>query len=175
MVFKKKQQSTPQSQESKPSPKAVKQEEEEKLSGDQTPRKRDVKATAKQVDRPPVKQEVLPPLITTTEDVAQGGETITDKEFYKAMQRLKERHNTAEVKPPKKSASAYILYGKEKRVDILKVHPHAKVTEVVKEIAKCWSSMGKEEKQKYKDKAKRDKDRYEKELRRLGEYNAELK
>ena len=36
---------------------------------------------------------------------------ITDKEFYKAMQKLKERGNNAV--PPKKSASAYIIFGKE--------------------------------------------------------------
>ena len=36
---------------------------------------------------------------------------ITDKEFYKAMQKLKDRGNNAV--PPKKSASAYILFGKE--------------------------------------------------------------
>ena len=38
-------------------------------------------------------------------------QTITDKEFYKAMQKLKERGTNAV--PPKKSASAYIIFGKE--------------------------------------------------------------
>jgi hypothetical protein len=38
-------------------------------------------------------------------------ETITDKEFYKAMQKLKDRGSNAV--PPKKSASAYIIFGKE--------------------------------------------------------------
>ena len=37
--------------------------------------------------------------------------TITDKEFYKAMQKLKDRGTNAV--PPKKSASAYIIFGKE--------------------------------------------------------------
>ena len=41
--------------------------------------------------------------------------TITDKEFYKAMQKLKERGSNAV--PPKKSASAYIIFGKEVRND----------------------------------------------------------
>jgi hypothetical protein len=36
---------------------------------------------------------------------------ITDKEFYKAMQKLKERGSSAV--PPKKAASAYIIFGKE--------------------------------------------------------------
>jgi hypothetical protein len=39
------------------------------------------------------------------------GKSITDKEFYKAMQKLKDRGSSAV--PPKKSASAYIIYGKE--------------------------------------------------------------
>ena len=42
-----------------------------------------------------------------------GQATITDKEFYKAMQKLKDRGSNAV--PPKKSASAYILFGKEVR------------------------------------------------------------
>lgn len=37
--------------------------------------------------------------------------SITDKEFYKAMQKLKDRG--ANAVPPKKSASAYIIFGKE--------------------------------------------------------------
>lgn len=41
----------------------------------------------------------------------QPGLTITDKEFYKQMQKLKDRGTNAV--PPKKSASAYILFGKE--------------------------------------------------------------
>jgi hypothetical protein len=36
---------------------------------------------------------------------------ITDKEFYKQMQKLKDRGSSAV--PPKKSASAYIIFGKE--------------------------------------------------------------
>jgi hypothetical protein len=36
---------------------------------------------------------------------------ISDKEFYKQMQKLKERGGNAV--PPKKSASAYIIFGKE--------------------------------------------------------------
>ena len=38
-------------------------------------------------------------------------ETITDKEFQRAMQKLKNRGLNAV--PPKKSASAYIIFGKE--------------------------------------------------------------
>jgi HMG-box domain len=71
------------------------------------------------------------------------------------MQKLKDR-GTGAV-PPKKSASAYIIFGKEKRSEILWRNPLSKVTEVVKEIAKCWGLMSKEDKHKYKEAAKRGK------------------
>jgi len=71
------------------------------------------------------------------------------------MQKLKDR-GTGAV-PPKKSASAYIIFGKEKRSEILRRNPLSKVTEVVKEIAKCWGEMSKEDKHKYKEAAKRGK------------------
>jgi len=42
--------------------------------------------------------------------------TITDKQFFKEMQKLKERGTGA--LPPKKPASAYIIFCKEKRAEI---------------------------------------------------------
>jgi hypothetical protein len=49
------------------------------------------------------------------EEEEEQKHTITDKEFYKAMQKLKERGTNAV--PPKKSASAYIIFGKEVRTN----------------------------------------------------------
>jgi hypothetical protein len=46
----------------------------------------------------------------TTSDSNRG---ISDKEFHKAMAKLRERGSSAV--PPKKSASAYIIFGKEVR------------------------------------------------------------
>jgi len=88
------------------------------------------------------------------------------------MQKIKDRGNKAV--PPKKSASAYIIFGKEKREEILRKDPLTKVTAVVKEIARCWGLMSKEEKQKYKEAAKRDKDRYDNELKNLDKYSKNL-
>lgn len=91
------------------------------------------------------------------------------------MQKIKDR-NTGN-KPPKKPASAYILFQKEvsflflfiplknarklpsililfplqKRAEILRRSPKAKVTEVVKEIAKCWRALHKEERMPYRE------------------------
>ena len=98
---------------------------------------------------------------------------ITGKFFYKEMQKLKERGTNAV--PPKKHASAYIMFQKEKRPEILKRNPMAKVTEVVKEIAYCWGRMQKTDKQKYRDAAKRDKERYERELKTLHSFSNQLK
>ena len=71
------------------------------------------------------------------------------------MQKIKERGTNAV--PPKKPASAYIIFGKEKREEILARNPNAKVTAVVKEIASCWGSMNKEDRQKYSLAAKKGK------------------
>jgi hypothetical protein len=98
---------------------------------------------------------------------------ISDKEFYKAMQKLKDRGTNAV--PPKKSASAYILFGKEKRAEILKRNPIAKVTEVVKEIAQSWKLLSKEDRQRFKEAAKKDKERYERELKKLENHSEMLK
>ena len=45
----------------------------------------------------------------------------------------------------------------QKRPEILKTNPKAKVTEVVKEIARCWSLMTKDDRMVYKVEAKRGK------------------
>lgn len=71
------------------------------------------------------------------------------------MQKIKDR-GTGAV-PPKKSASAYIIFGKEKREEILRRDPLTKVTAVVQEIAQCWGRMTKDDKQKYKEAAKKGK------------------
>jgi len=75
----------------------------------------------------------------------------------------------------KKPASAYIIFGKEKRKEILLDNPTARVTEVVKEIARCWSQLSKEQRSQYKDSAKKDKERYEIDLKLLQNFAPELK
>lgn len=67
-------------------------------------------------------EEELQPKLGRPEAVSGGargpGATITDKEFYKAMQKLKDRGTNAV--PPKKSASAYILFGKEVSAELIR-------------------------------------------------------
>ena len=59
----------------------------------------------------PIHNFVLSRRFEELEVMEVAGKSITDKEFYKAMQKLKDRG--ANAVPPKKSASAYILFGKD--------------------------------------------------------------
>lgn len=69
--------------------------------------------------------------------------------------------------PIKKCQSAYVLFGNEQRAVISNKYPGIKVTEVVKMIAKEWQKLTKQQRQKYKDAAKRDKERFSQELAQL--------
>ena len=89
------------------------------------------------------------------------------------MAKIKERDNFR--KPPKKPSSAYILFQKEKRQEILRTKPKAKVTEVVKEIAKAWQALSKKERWPYNEQARVDKDRYDQEIKLLENKSAKLK
>ena len=123
--------------------------------------------------------------IKSTGNENSNSKMITEKDFYKAMQKIKDR--AAGSKPPKRPASAYILFQKQvsekliltisvqKRAEILKRQPNSKVTEVVKEIARCWRALTKEQRVPYKDQARKgknfviltfstDKDRYESQI-----------
>lgn len=75
--------------------------------------------------------------------------------------------------PIKKAMSAYVLFGNERREAIARAHPQGiKVTEVVKLIAKEWRQMTKQQKAKYKELAKMDKIRFEKELNEITTLNS---
>lgn len=70
--------------------------------------------------------------------------------------------------PIKKAMSAYVLFGNEKRQEIVrKFGNHLKVTEVVKIIAKEWRKLSKCEKMIYKERAKHDRLRFESELNQI--------
>jgi len=60
-------------------------------------------------DQDEEEEHEIPPQIGG-KNPTQGKPAITDKEFYKQMQKLKDRGTNAV--PPKKSASAYIIFGK---------------------------------------------------------------
>mmetsp|Transcript_37127 Transcript_37127/g.56967 ORF Transcript_37127/g.56967 Transcript_37127/m.56967 type:complete len:157 (-) Transcript_37127:2626-3096(-) len=89
------------------------------------------------------------------------------------MQRIKDRKVGTE--PPKRPQSAYLIFQKEKREEILKRQPDKKVTAVVSEIAAMWRALSKEDTVPYKDLARKDRDRYEKEIKDLTEMSGNLK
>jgi high mobility group protein B2 len=68
--------------------------------------------------------------------------------------------------------SAYVLFGNELRKKILAENSKVPVTEVVKIIAYEWKLLSKKQKQKYRDLAKQDKQRYERELYQLTTLNS---
>ncbi len=79
--------------------------------------------------------------------------------------------DTSKDVPLKKPQSAYVLFGNEQRIVISKKYKGLKVTEVVKMIAKEWQKLTKTQRQKYKDAAKRDKERFSQELAKLSRVN----
>lgn len=71
------------------------------------------------------------------------------------MTNLKRRGTSAV--PPKKSHSAYNIFGKEKRAEIMLRNPNAKVCEVVREMAATWAGMSNNQKSRFVDRAKQGK------------------
>lgn len=71
------------------------------------------------------------------------------------MNNLKRRGTSAV--PPKKSHSAYNIFGKEKRAEIMLRNPNAKVCEVVREMAATWAGMSNNQKSRFVDRAKQGK------------------
>jgi len=50
---------------------------------------------------------------------------------------------------PKRPSSAYIIYQREKRAEILARAPSMKITDQIKEIASCWSRTSRSERLKF--------------------------
>ena len=64
------------------------------------------------IDEDEILQETIGEATLVAEPVASvKNASLTDKDFYKAMQKIKDR--VTGNKPPKKPASAYILFQKE--------------------------------------------------------------
>lgn len=59
--------------------------------------------------------------------------------------------------PPKKSASAYIIFGKEFKAKIDSLNPETKITDTVRQIASAWNCLSARNKQKYHSAARKGK------------------
>jgi len=64
---------------------------------------------------------------------------------------------------PKRGLSAFLFFSGDTRNDVLKANPGIKFADVTKEIAKLWAACSDNTKKKYEDKAKKDRERYERE------------
>ncbi|GBF95760.1 hypothetical protein Rsub_08196 [Raphidocelis subcapitata] len=65
---------------------------------------------------------------------------------------------------PKRALGAYMFFSKLKRDEIKAKNPSYGVTDIAKELGAAWKLLGEKEKSKYEDMAKKDKERYEKEV-----------
>lgn len=72
--------------------------------------------------------------------------------------------------PPLRSRSSYTLYFSEVRPQFAKDHPDTQPKDIMRAVAKKWSTLSEEEKKPFDEMAKRDKDRYE---RQMSEYEKE--
>ena len=48
---------------------------------------------------------------------------------------------TEDYTPPKRSKTPYMIYAEQKREEILDDKPNALMTEITREIARCWACL----------------------------------
>ena len=65
---------------------------------------------------------------------------------------------------PKKGNTAWIFFTNDMREKVKADNPDAKTTDLTKIMSPMWKALTPEEKKPYEDKAKADKERYEKEM-----------
>eukprot|EP00743_Colponemidia_sp_Colp-15_P001791 GILK01001955.1.p1 GENE.GILK01001955.1~~GILK01001955.1.p1 ORF type:complete len:177 (+),score=34.17 GILK01001955.1:82-612(+) len=78
------------------------------------------------------------------------------KDKSNARRRRAKKH----PKAPKRALSAYMIFGKAVRPEIIAQVGDVHVTEIMREIGRRWGAMSEEEKQPYELKAQEDKQRY---------------
>lgn len=91
-------------------------------------------------------------------------EIVSDKNVLnKEMEKTKVK-KVDNIKEPKKPYSAYKLYSKDKRIEILNINPDKPSTEITKEIKIMWKNLSNEEKKGYSEKSEKEKNRYQEEM-----------
>lgn len=100
------------------------------------------------------------------ESIADDLDQLSKDSSKKRGRKKRERKWTKDPEAPKKALSPYIIYGQKARPEIirkLKETNDYNGSNVMKHISYQWKSMTQEEKDQFKDFAKNDKERYEKE------------
>jgi len=88
-----------------------------------------------------------------------------DKPKKKGKKEKKDKDKNA----PKKGKNAFLIYSTEMRATYKNDHPNAKPTEITKGLGEMWKNLSSEEKKTYADKQKKDKERYERQLKEYEE------
>jgi hypothetical protein len=85
-----------------------------------------------------------------------------DREPEKEKTAGSRQRKNPDVKAP---LSAYIIFTQHKRKEVVAKNPLAKVPEIGKLLGDMWRKMGEKDKQQYVDLAKKDRERYEAEIK----------
>lgn len=86
------------------------------------------------------------------------------KQSDEPAKKTKKKRAKKDKNAPKKPKGAYILFGMDKRPEILAANPGIGITEVAKLIGAAWKECSAEDKAKYDTKVQEDKERYEREM-----------
>eukprot|EP00924_Labyrinthula_sp_SR-Ha-C_P015693 maker-scaffold_4-snap-gene-7.0-mRNA-1 protein AED:0.01 eAED:0.01 QI:367/1/1/1/0.66/0.5/4/90/628 len=80
----------------------------------------------------------------------------------------KKKAKKKDPKYPKKNLSAYMFFSKEegKRLRELPENKDLKITDIAKKVGEAWKSISQENKKKYEEEAAKDKERFEKDLKK---------
>jgi hypothetical protein len=102
---------------------------------------------------------------------AAAAKKVHDKamDIYKEKEKSRKKEIAKSAKSdktkPKRAMSAYLFFGKDKRMAIKsKLGPNAKVTDVMKEIARQWAALSNSSKAKYKKQAAEAREAYVKDM-----------
>ena len=94
------------------------------------------------------------------EDLAQ-----VDKDRYEKEKEAAGIHKKPEYTGPKKPLTAFFIYQGEQRSKIKELHPTLSNVDVIRKMSEEWKELKEDEKKKYEDMAKKDKQRYEAEVK----------
>lgn len=86
------------------------------------------------------------------------------KEEKKRIREEKKREKEAKAHLPKKACSAYIFFSKDARAKVVEDNPDFSPAEVMKALGAAWKEASAKDKKKFETMAKKDKERYQKEM-----------
>ncbi|RKP25425.1 high mobility group box domain-containing protein [Syncephalis pseudoplumigaleata] len=86
-----------------------------------------------------------------------------------AAQGRRTKRKTKDPAKPKRALSAYMFFATEHRESIKEQFPEAGFGEIGKRLGEAWKNLPEDDKKPYNEKAKKDKERYEREMKDYGQ------